>query len=67
MFNFKLYFAKSIKDFINQREKKEGIKNFFLRKLIIIFLILIKNSSMGVVIHFFDGLRKFPVLKLKKS
>ena len=25
MFNFKLYFAKSIKDFINQREKKEGI------------------------------------------
>ena len=33
MFNFKLYFAKSIKDFINQREKKEGIKNIFFKKV----------------------------------
>ena len=33
MFNFKLYFAKSIRDFINQREKKEGIKNIFFKKV----------------------------------
>ena len=33
MFNFKLYFAKSIKDFINQREKKESIKNIFFKKV----------------------------------
>ena len=34
MFNFKLYFAKSIKDFINQRapEKKKVLKIFFLKK-----------------------------------
>ena len=31
MFNFKLYYAKSIRDYINQREKKEGIKNIFLK------------------------------------
>ena len=29
MFNFKLYFAKSIRDFINQREKKKVLKTFF--------------------------------------
>ena len=33
MFNFKLYFAKSIRDFINQREKKECIKNIFFEKV----------------------------------
>ena len=33
MFKFKLYFAKSIRDFINQREKKEGIKNIFFKKV----------------------------------
>ena len=33
MFNFKLYFAKSIRDFINQREKKEGIKKIFFKKV----------------------------------
>ena len=33
MFNFKLYFAKSIRDFINQREKKEVIKNIFFKKV----------------------------------
>ena len=33
MFNFKLYFAKSIRDFIKQREKKEGIKNIFFKKV----------------------------------
>ena len=33
MFNFKLYFVKSIRDFINQREKKEGIKNIFFKKV----------------------------------
>lgn len=33
MFNFKLYFAKSIRDFINQREKKESIKNIFFKKV----------------------------------
>ena len=33
MFNFKLYFAKSIRDFINQREKKEGINNIFFKKV----------------------------------
>ncbi len=31
------------------------------------FLDLIKNSFMGVIILFFDGIRKFLVLKLKKS
>ncbi len=33
MFNLKLYFAKSIRDFINQREKKECIKNIFFKKI----------------------------------
>jgi len=33
MFKFKLYFAKSIRDFINQREKNEGIKNIFFKKV----------------------------------
>tara|TARA_Y100001936_G_C15851209_1_gene547348 strand:+ start:285 stop:473 length:189 start_codon:yes stop_codon:yes gene_type:complete len=33
MLNFKYYFAKSITDFIKQREKKEGIKNIFFKKV----------------------------------
>ena len=33
MFNFKLYKAKSIKDYIKQRETQEGLKNVFFTKI----------------------------------
>ena len=33
MFNFKYYIANSVKDFINKREQREGLKNIFFKKL----------------------------------
>ncbi len=33
MFSFNFYKVKSIKDYVNQREKKEGLKNLFLEKI----------------------------------
>ena len=33
MFNFNFYKVKSIKDYVNQREKREGLKNLFLEKI----------------------------------
>ena len=33
MFSFNFYKVKSIKDYVNQREKREGLKNLFLEKI----------------------------------
>ena len=33
MFSFNFYKVKSIKDYVNQREKKEDLKNLFLEKI----------------------------------
>ena len=46
MFNLKLYFAKSIRDYINQREKKESIKNIFFKKVDKNFLELSREEQL---------------------
>ena len=53
MFNFKLYFAKSIRDFINQREKK-GIKNIFFKKLDKNFLELSREEQLQRLIKILE-------------
>ena len=54
MFNFKLYFAKSIRDFINQREKKEGIKNIFFKKVDKNFLELSREEQLERLIKILE-------------
>ena len=54
MFNFKLYFAKSIIDFINQREKKEGIKNIFFKKVDKNFLELSREEQLQRLIKILE-------------
>ena len=54
MFNFKLYFAKSIKDFINKREKKEGIKNIFFKKVDKNFLELSREEQLERLIKILE-------------
>ena len=54
MFNFKLYFAKSIRDYINQREKKEGIKNIFFKKVDKNFLELSREEQLERLIKILE-------------
>ena len=54
MFNLKLYFAKSIRDYINQREKKESIKNIFFKKVDKNFLELSREEQLQRLIKILE-------------
>ena len=54
MFIFKLFFAKSIRDYINQREKKEGIKNIFFKKVDKNFLALSREEQLERLIKILE-------------
>ena len=54
MFKFKLYFVKSIRDFINQREKKEDIKNIFFKKVDKNFLELSREEQLQRLIKILE-------------
>ena len=55
MFIFKLFFAKSVRDSINQREKKEGIKNIFFKKVDKNFLELSREEQLQRLIKILEG------------
>lgn len=54
MFIFKLFFAKSIRDYINQREKKESIKNIFFKKVDKNFLALSREEQLERLIKILE-------------
>ncbi len=54
MFIFKLFFAKSVRDYIDQREKKEGIKNIFFKKVDKNFLELSREEQLERLIKILE-------------
>ncbi len=55
MFNFKYYIANSVKDFINKREQREGLKNIFFKKLDKNFIELSREEQVQRIVKILES------------